>query len=554
MKVFVNGRDPVSLTRSDFVGAGGQADVYARGDIAYKVFTDPAGIVPETKRRELSALSDPPFMVPSDMLTDGANIIGHTMRYLPNATPLCAMFPRAFRERNGMTPQQVFCLVEQLRDGVATAHKAGICIVDLNPMNVLLTEDLSEVAFIDVDSHQTPSFPATALQDAVRDRHAPPGVFTQETDWFSFAVVAFQMLIGIHPFKGKHPTVKGMDERMKQGISVLHPDVKIPKVCFPFDVIPADWRSWFEDVFHRHKRASPPVGAGILIPMRTRSTMMPSSKLKIAHVADIGAPLSAFAAHGGSWTAVAAGQIWLDGRVVGQVSAGPVAIGFCSAGKPVVASLQNGAVRLWDVNRHRSIPLMLTAAQIAGHGGRILVRSGDQVLELVLHSTQDRIVATSRSLGTVLPHASRLLDGLVVQNLLGAAWLTISPQPGRSHPVRIPQLDGHQILSGHLSGSVVMLLTERDGDYNRILIRFNNSFSKYDLEIEPDVIPQDPVFICLPSGVLVTLIEDGRLRLTRGSSSRDVVDPAIAAEMKLYADGGTLLGASGGQLYTLRMA
>ena len=57
--------------------------------------------------------------------------------------------------------------------------------------------------------------------DSVRDRHAAG--WNEGTDWFSFALVSFQMFVGIHPYKGKHPALKTLDERMAQNVSVLHP-------------------------------------------------------------------------------------------------------------------------------------------------------------------------------------------------------------------------------------------------------------------------------------------------------------------------------------------
>ena len=34
--------------------------------------------------------------------------------------------------------------------------------------------------------------------------------------WFAFAVVTFQLFTGIHPYKGKHPSVLDLDARMPQ--------------------------------------------------------------------------------------------------------------------------------------------------------------------------------------------------------------------------------------------------------------------------------------------------------------------------------------------------
>ncbi|MFT5683915.1 MAG: DNA-binding helix-hairpin-helix protein with protein kinase domain, partial [Myxococcota bacterium] len=257
MKLTVEGVGPVTLTRADFAGAGGQASVYARGDTAYKVYTDPTHAIPASRIQALSSLSDPRILRPQRLLLRRTTPVGYTMRYLPDATPLCAAFPRAYRDRHGITRDNVVACMADLAGLIEQVHAAGALIVDLNPMNILL-DDAGAPHLIDVDSWQLPGFPATAIQDAIRDRHAPPGVFSEGTDWFSFAVVCFQALIGIHPFKGRHASVKGIDDRMKAGISALSGAVRLPGVCYPLDHLPPSWRAWMTDVFHHHVRTPPP--------------------------------------------------------------------------------------------------------------------------------------------------------------------------------------------------------------------------------------------------------------------------------------------------------
>src|SRR5260370_27240623 len=178
------------------------------------------------------------------------------MRRVPDAHVLCQLFNRAFRERHGITPEAMLRLVRKMREGVKHVHEHGILIVDLHEMNFLLDRALQEVLFIDVDSYQTPGFPATALMDSIRDRHAVH--FSRETDWFSFGIVSFQMLIGIHPYKGKHTTLDDLDARMRANISVLNPQVSLPKVCYPFSVIPPAYRDWYRAIFEEGKRVPPP--------------------------------------------------------------------------------------------------------------------------------------------------------------------------------------------------------------------------------------------------------------------------------------------------------
>ena len=77
--------------------------------------------------------------------------------------------------------------------------------------NFLIDRDMQHVLFIDVDSYQTAGFPATAIMDSIRDRHS--STYSAGTDWFSFAILAFQMFVGVHPYRGKHATLAVSGER-----------------------------------------------------------------------------------------------------------------------------------------------------------------------------------------------------------------------------------------------------------------------------------------------------------------------------------------------------
>src|SRR5678815_2698077 len=229
-----------------------------------RIYFDPSRCIPQAKIDELSVLVQPNIIRPLDLLIDGRNRpAGYSMRSIGKAHSLCQLFPRAFRQRNNLIPELTLRLVRQLQTGVSHIHSRGILIVDLNEMNFLVAPDFSELFFIDVDSYQTPSFPATVLMESVRDRHAK--TFTTDSDWFSFAVVSFQMFAGIHPFKGTYPPLQHLadnslklDERMRTNISVLHPGVTVPAACLPFSVIPPVYLDWYRAVFEAGHRLPPP--------------------------------------------------------------------------------------------------------------------------------------------------------------------------------------------------------------------------------------------------------------------------------------------------------
>jgi DNA-binding helix-hairpin-helix protein with protein kinase domain len=182
-RYFVQGKGPVRLGKTEFKAQGGEGSVYVKGLSAYKIYADPSRCIAQAKIDELSVLTKPNIIRPLELILDEKNRpVGYSMRYAGKTHSLCQLFPKAFRQRNNLTPELMLRLVRELQTGVAHIHSTGILIVDLNEMNFLVSLDFSELFFIDVDSYQTPSFPATVLMESVRDRHAKS--FTTDSDWF----------------------------------------------------------------------------------------------------------------------------------------------------------------------------------------------------------------------------------------------------------------------------------------------------------------------------------------------------------------------------------
>ena len=263
VRYYVEGKQ-IQLGKLNFKAQGGEGSIYVKGSTAYKIYTDPQRALRAEKLQELSVITQPNIIRPLSLILDTHNRpIGYTMRFVGKTHALCQLFPKAFRLRNKLTPETTLSLVRRLQQGVTYIHNHQILLVDLNELNFLVAEDFSELYFIDVDSYQTPSFPATVLMESVRDRHATQ--FTIESDFFSFAVVSFQMFVGIHPFKGTYPPLQQLsdkanklDVRMRKNISVLNKDVTVPASCLPFTVIPPVYLDWYRAVFEDGKRLAPP--------------------------------------------------------------------------------------------------------------------------------------------------------------------------------------------------------------------------------------------------------------------------------------------------------
>ncbi len=552
MDVYRQGRK-VRLTQAEFKAQGGEGAVYVSGDTAYKVYADPAKMIPTAKIKELSTLDLPGIVRPQDVLLDAAQIpIGYTMQNVPDSFVLCSTFTPAFRQRRRLTPDKVLHLVRQLQDGVAYVHSRGILIVDLNEMNFLVDPAFGCVYFIDVDSYQTPHFPATALMDSVRDRHA--ALWNTGTDWFSFAVVSFQMFLGIHPYKGKHPSVKTLDERMQQNLSVFHPDVSLPGVCPPLSAIPPAYRDWYQAVFAQGERTAPPNSAGTVISLHPVTPPVPagSGQFVISRWRGFAGTIISFT-HGFTLTteAVYSGEQRRADTAAGVLGLTP------RTHSGILASLENGQVRLCDLTRQADLPLSLAAEQLMASGGRVYAKQGGSLLEVSFVETPTQIWASAALIGTVLEQATQLFEGVALQNLLGAWYASVLPEHGRCYQIRLPELNGFQIINAKFEGGVLMVVAAQSGRFGKLIFRFTGDYSAYDVRVIPDLATYGINFVVLDSGLCLHLSDDGDLEIflaRQGASARKVItDPALGGDCLLLQDGSQALFARGSVLYRLAM-
>jgi hypothetical protein len=560
MRVKVQGGSEVDLTQKNFLAAGGEGQIYVIGDTTYKVYADPTQMIPVGKITELGEIRSPYVIKPEHVLLGSKNMpVGFTSKFVHNEGALCQLFTRAFRDRNGVTPGHVGELVKKLQGIVSGVHQAKCLVVDLNEMNFLLGSKLQDIYAIDVASYQTPHYRATALMESVRDRHMKPGEFNEGTDWFAFAILSFQMFVGIHPYKGRHPTIKGLDERMIQNISVLHKDVGIPQTCYPIGSIPKNYLDWYGLVLEKGQRATPPSDIVVVaVPVKMARTIG-SAALEIHEIGSFDDDIGDVWEHLGLLLVTTHKSVYVDGRRTGDGSKGLIkGVGFTRSNKPVTACFFNG-FNLEDQVAHEDVASVLNPSEVMSYNGTLYARTGDKILALTLTEvgSQNKVLAGPVVAANVLEHATHLYPGTAIQSLLGACYVSVFPVAGTHHQIRIPELDGVRIQDAKYDNKVLMVVGFKKGVYNRWIFRFDDEFQAYDNRMIPDIKPESLNFVTLDTGLCVSMTEDETLELfpnTKGvNKSRVVTDPALSGEMRLYKKGGKVVFAKENKLYSLSL-
>jgi hypothetical protein len=153
--------------------------------------------------------------------------------------------------------------------------------------------------------------------------------------------------------------------------------------------------------------------------------------------------------------------------------------------------------------------------------------------------------------------STRLFDGLAIQNLLGTHYASILPSPGVCHQIRLPELDGYQLLDARLYRNVLMVAATRGGRYDKLVFRFADDFGDYDLRAVPDVSSTEINFTVLDSGVVLHVTDEGALEVfSRLKGSADVKtfqDASVGGDARLFHTGRQALIARGSKLYKITM-
>lgn len=265
MNIYLVSKKMISLP-TDCI-SGGEGSVYIKNGMAYKIYHDKKKALSKEKYNELKTLDKDNIIKPEELIYNyDGEIIGYSMKYIPNTVSLSRLMTNEYREINNITHDDILNLIQQIKETITFIHSKQCLIIDGNEMNYLVSENFKHIYFIDVDSYKTVSFPGNAYSVSTLDPLVENKKdFSQTSDWFAFAIIACNLLIGIHPFKGNY---KGFSYSIKKGDiknrmlykkSVFNDKVFVNSAVRSFDLIPLHYKQWFISLFEKGERSYPPI-------------------------------------------------------------------------------------------------------------------------------------------------------------------------------------------------------------------------------------------------------------------------------------------------------
>lgn len=559
MKLTIKGKNTVELNQKHYLTSGGEGKIYVKDNTVYKVCED-GKMIPEGKINELSPLDKPNIIKPENILLDSKNkSVGYTMKFIPDTYVLCQLFNKSFRTRNSINENSMFALIKQMQDTIEFIHSRNILLVDLNELNFLVDQQFKDVFFIDVNSYQTKSYPATAIMDSVRDRHCN-NKFTKDTDWFSFAIISFQMFIGIHPFKGKHPKYIDFNERMLANVSILDSQVKYPvAACQPLSVIPKVYLDWYKAVFEQGKRIAPPndlINTIKVVAVVTK-TITGNNLFDIKELYDFSGDIMYYV-NNLREVILTSDKIFLDKNLKTNIKIKNDSKVFFTPKsiKPILADIENGKLVLTDVNTGANIPINLNTNKIMNYDGRLYALNNSQILEIQLIELQNSIIASTIYVANVLEQSLQFFDGVIVQNLFDSYYISLFPASKECRQIRLTELSNHKIIDAKFDKKILIVIAvDKSGKYHRFIFSFNNKF-EYTIAKVEDITFTGINFVVLDNDTCILINESEELEIFKVFNLLNVKkidDPLISSDMKLYSKGSQVLFTKNCKLFSFAM-
>ena len=542
MKVTEQGVGEVRLDKRQFKARGGEGDIYVSKskNKVYKI-CHPGMMIPKSKISELQVLSgNPNFIIPRNILIDSKQEpIGYTMDFV-DGDELCKYFTKSFKTDNNIRLRESLDLILKLRELVEYAHSHNILMVDMNEYNFLVGKNL-RVYGIDTNSYQTPSFPAQAIMESIRDPHCGTD-WSEETDWFSWGILAGQILLGIHLYKGGHPDYKKVPkaqrlvERMRNNVSIFNSQSTTPPGVPPLESLPRALKDWMVEVYENGERCAPPdnIEASRFIKSVAIRTIV-GNVIQYALLKEFKEPIRR---HNGFYNSVILASE--EKQVVVQ---GP------ETGVETKVVLKDQELEFRMGTKAKSVNIDYT--HVVKSGNHVYLTCGSKIYKAIIH---DRIgLVSTKHVGNILdvPHATKRLDGGLIQNLLGECFVTTFDNL-KCYNTALPEVKG-KIVEGKYENGVLMLLTVVNNEHIRHVYHIDAGVVKRHRQETSN--SYNPInFTVMDNGIAVCLNENHDIEIFTLAGTKIVDDDSLDNSYKLSNDGNSILLTIEDKLYRIKMS
>jgi hypothetical protein len=575
--VELEGKGTVVLRPSDHIATGGEGAIYRAGDMVVKIYLHPEEMkkrgTPDKVRGMAAKLAHPYIVTPLGMaLSEKGEVVGHYLQYVegpPEGQPLPLLFTNDFRKAEGFTDALASTLIDRMRQVVVYAHGNDALLIDPNELNwfALHIRKDPEPRIIDVDSWVLgPMPPTVSIMPSIRDWHVKH--FGKESDWFSWAVVTFQIYTGIHPYKG---TLAGyaradLEKRMRDNASVFAPGVRLNMAVRDFSCIPGPLRNWYEATFQKGERVAPPS------PFDTGITAPPAAKVMRATVTGTKGTLIMEKIFGNlphepvirtfscgvavtkmdSLVDLKTKKTFATLQLPGEVTKLPQGwlIGqILNSGETEFRFVSEGDLKC------QYLDLRLKARQLISYENRMFAVCENGLTEIKVNIFGTKVLASAGQSWGIIANSTKWYNGVGVLDAMGAKFVIAPFGEKAVAQVRVRELDKVRVVNGKSGNRFVSLVVlDKKGEYHKLDLLFSSDYQTYTVR---DSLVDGPELnlAILPKGVCAEIEKDGEMTVFVPSNSNTIraEDSTITTDMTLSNWGDKVIFIRDGEVWSVRM-
>ena len=549
LTVKLEGRGTITLKTTDHMATGGEGTIYKVNDTVIKIYHKIDTVARNDVEGKIAFFKQHPHpyvIAPIGGVYEGTKLIGFYMPLAPGDY-LTRVFTTGFRKTIGFKDADSILLTDRMRDIVLFAHSNNALLVDANEFGYLVAPG-PEPRIIDVDSWVLyGKLPATvSIMPSIHDWHVK--TIGQQTDWFAYAIVTFQVYTGLHPYKGVLDgyTVRDLELRMKDNASVFSKGIQLNMSVRDFNCIPGPLLDWYKSTFQDGTREIPPspTETGVAMTqtgriLHTQVTVTGNLTLEklyekpgeeILRVFPCGMVLTdAGTLYDLKSKRVIYKDALLDCKVI------KVEGGWLVVRKAHASSTNYVYINEIDLSASYIEGFVLQWSQLLLYENRLFVVTIDKLIELQLR-VFNRILLTGKPVCSIMPKSTTWFDGVGVQDALGATYLVTPFGDDSCISVRVKELDTIKLVNAKAGEHFVTVVgLNNKGEYEKFEIIFDKTYSSYKIWSTITDSPDLNIAI-LPKGVCSTIVRDGEVTLFAPSqgTTKTIQDSQIRTDMLLY--------------------
>lgn len=562
----IRGKSKINLGTREFVTSGGEAKIFKSNNTIYKIYHKESDMIPDSKIYELQEINKSNVLIPKDIILNNKGVrAGFTMDSVDRVIHLCKLFTNSFINQNNVSNNTIADLVKHMQETIQAIHSSGCIQVDGNELNYLVdNKDFKTCYFIDVNSYQTKSFPATVIMPSIRDWHAK--VFNEVSDWFSFAIIACQLFIGIHPYKGKHQDFKrhDMEKRMKANISIFNKNTRTPKSVRDLSNIPSNYMDWFIDLFENGKRELPPSTVGEMN-AKVKYIVVTSTdnfiiKEALDHIDFDDTIIDHYTSKGVSITRTKK-SIYL-GNDKYRIGRGVHLIHTPNTLTPIFVKIEDGKVVIKPLTRQRHVTVWspMAADDLMIIDDTIYIKLKGDLIETKFmdHHLNSSSLLMPKTVWTISENSSELFKNIIVQNILGCKHYVIpNPSKGQMNMRRLFVLDGYKVLDAKYENKVAVfsIFNQTSIEY-KLLVLTGIEGAKYSSRYINTNGMAEVNFVTLDNGIVILIYDDQMEIFSNDISSKKVKiikDKELSSNMILCKKGVSTRFFTDNKIYNIKM-